>query len=346
LTRRESAATVSSLRFRDILGQRRVVEYLLTALRQQRLAHAYLFLGPPGVGKETTARALAAALNCQHPQDDGEACAECPSCRRLAAGNHPDFQVIAPTSEGRQPQIRIDQIRDFRRLTAYPPVEGGWRVVLIKPAEALNQAAVNALLKTLEEPPPQHLLALTAGVEDDLPPTVVSRCHKLAFTPLPTDLIVQALLKRGLGSSPAVLLAALSGGSLGRALALDPEDLLTQRRQVLTALQELPLGNTSGVLAWAADLAKKNQEVENFLLLAQLWYHDLLLCHVGADLRLLSHQDLTAELQAQSCQTGPDFCFARLAALGAAQRQWRANLNQELTLDVLGLSLQEGEFAS
>src|SRR3974390_2649263 len=127
--------------FRDILGQERVLNYLQAALRQDRLAPSYLFLGPEGVGKESVARALAGALNCAEPREDGDACGYCPSCRRLAAGTHPDFLVIGPTSKDREPEVKIGQIRDFRRLTAYSPVTGGWRVALIKPAEAITAEA-------------------------------------------------------------------------------------------------------------------------------------------------------------------------------------------------------------
>ena len=194
--------------------------------------------GPRGVGKATTARALAAALNCAQPGEDGDACGTCPSCRRMPAGTHPDFLVISP--EESKAQIKIEQIRELRRLTAYPPLGGGWRVVLIKPAEALtaqNDAAANALLKTLEEPPDRHLLVLTARGEADLLPTIVSRCHKLAFAPLPSALIIQELeRRRSLPRPQAALVAALSGGSLGRALALDPEELVRQRDQVLSDL--------------------------------------------------------------------------------------------------------------
>ncbi len=180
--------------FREILGQDWVVSHLKAARLAGRLAHAYLFLGPAGVGKATTARALAAALNCEQLGADGDACGVCPSCRRLQAGTHPDFLVISP-EEGKT-QIEIEQIRELRRLTEYPPLGGGWRVVVIKPAEALtvqNDAAANALLKTLEEPPPQHLLVLIARGEADLLPTIVSRCHKLAFAPLPSALIIREL---------------------------------------------------------------------------------------------------------------------------------------------------------
>ncbi len=130
--------------FREILGQERIISYLKTAGQKGRLSHAYLFLGPEGVGKACTAWALAAALNCLAPLKDGDACGACASCRRLAAGVHPDFLVIGPAPDSQQ--IKIGQIREFRRLTAYPPFGDGWRVALIKPGEAMNDEAANALL--------------------------------------------------------------------------------------------------------------------------------------------------------------------------------------------------------
>jgi DNA polymerase-3 subunit delta' len=348
-TKDKATATVtpppeSGLRFlRDILGQERVLSHLRTAMRRERLSHAYLFLGPAGVGKATTARALAAALNCSQPAADGDACGTCPSCRRLAAGTHPDFLVITPPSEGSQAQIKIEQIRELRRLTGYPPLGGGWRVVLIKPAEALsalNDAAANALLKTLEEPPPRHLLVLTGRGEADLLPTIVSRCHKLAFAPLPAALIIRELVsRRGLSRPQAALVAALSGGSLGRALTLDPAELVEQREQVLSDLDRLTQGSTAAVLEWAQRLTKNRTELDNFLLLAQLWYRDLLLYHFQAPPGLLAHQDLLPTLEQGRAGGRPAAWFASFSALAAAQRQLQANLNPELTLDILGLKL-------
>jgi DNA polymerase-3 subunit delta' len=328
--------------FREILGQDWVVSHLKTAMAAGRLSHAYLFLGPEGVGKASVARALAAALNCTQPTDDGDACGICPSCRRLAAGTHPDFLVISP-EEGKA-QIKIEQIRELRRLTEYPPLGGGWRVALIKPAEALSvqkDEAANALLKTLEEPPERHLLVLTARGEADLLPTIVSRCHKLAFAPLPSALITRELeSRRGLPRSQAALLAALSGGSLGQALNLDPAELVRQRDQVLADLAQLHQGPAGAVLEWAQRLTKNRPDLENFLLLAQLWYRDLLLTHFQAPAGLLAHQDLRPALEQEQAAGTPAIWFARFTALGAAQRQLQANLNPELTLDILGLRLQ------
>ncbi|HZE20480.1 MAG TPA: DNA polymerase III subunit delta', partial [Desulfobaccales bacterium] len=315
-TRAPAAAPEAGLKFfRDILGQDRVVDHLKTAIRRGRLSHAYLFLGPDGVGKESTARALAAALNCTALREDGDACGSCPSCRRLEAGTHPDFVVITLTPEAlkkQQPQIKIGQIRDFRRLTDYPPLGDGWRLALIKPANAMNEEASNALLKTLEEPPPRHLLVLTAQAEADLLPTIASRTHKLAFAPLPSALIIRELEKRGpLPRSQAALVAALSGGSLGRALVLDPEELVRQRDRVLADLDQLHQGSAGAVLEWAQRLSKNRADLENFLLLAQLWYRDLLLCHFQAPAGLLAHQDLLSVLEQEETGSGPDTWFAR-----------------------------------
>jgi DNA polymerase-3 subunit delta' len=335
----------SGLRFfRDILGQDWVVSHLKTAMLKGRLSHAYLFLGPDGVGKASTTRALAAALNCAQPGEDGDACGTCPSCRRMQAGTHPDFSVITFTPEALKkprPQIKIEQIRELRRLTEYPPLGGGWRVALIKPAEEMTEEAANALLKTLEEPPPQHLLVLTARGEADLLPTIVSRCHKLAFAPLPSTLIIRELeSRRGLPPAQAALVAALSGGSLGRALVLDPEELVRQRDQALADLAQLNRGSATAVLEWAQRLTKNRGDLDDFLLLAQLWYRDLLLSYFQAPASHLAHQDLLPALAQARAAGHPETWFARFMALGATQRQLQANLNPELTLDILGFRLQ------
>ncbi|OPX19691.1 MAG: DNA polymerase III subunit delta' [Desulfobacca sp. 4484_104] len=332
--------------FREILGQERPLNFLKTALRTGQIPHAYLFLGGKGVGKASTAQALAQALNCEQRLADQEACGQCASCRRFAGGNHPDFLVLSPLVDRVGAQIKIEQIRDLRRQLEFPPLAGPWRVTLIKPAEALNEPAANALLKTLEEPPSGNLIILTATTEHDLLPTIVSRCRRLAFLPLPPALVIQELIKRrGLGQTQASLVAALSGGSLGQALEAEFQDLVAQRDQAVAALEKLPQGTTAEILDWATAWTQKTADLENFLLLVRLWYRDLLALHFKVPRAILANQDRLEELTQAQTRIPAALLLQRLEALNRAQRQLRANLNVELTLDILGMQLQRPGFA-
>ncbi len=329
--------------FRDILGQERVLSFLKQAMASGLLPHALLFVGPEGVGKASTARALAHAVNCQERRPDGDACGACPSCRLLAAGTHPDFLEVSPVGEGVNPQIKIEQIRALRRQTGFAPFVGPWRVVVLKPAEAMNEAAANALLKTLEEPPPQNLFILTASGERDLLPTIVSRCRRLTFQTLPQRLVVAELQRRrGLNYNEALLVAAIHGGSLGPALAEDLPSLLAAREQMCTDLQSLEQGRISELLDWAAAQAKKGGEVGRFLLLAQLWYRDLLVLACQGGPSQLINQDRAAVLVQQQRQLSREVILQRLQVLSTLQRQLRSNVNVELAVNAFALAWHQG----
>ena len=256
---------------KDILGQQPVVSFLRQALQSEQMPHALLFIGSEGVGKGTTALALAQALNCQNRQPDQDSCGHCPSCRLFAAGSHPDFWLIKPENlEAAQPQIKIEQIRELRRQVGFRPLAGNWRVVLLKPAETMNEAAANALLKTLEEPPEGNIFILTAIGERDLLPTIVSRCRRLTFGAIPQAILMQELQsRRHLSPEQASLVAVMNYGSLGHALKEDLSDLLAKRDQVLSELAVLNQGSNDAVLQWAAQKGKKGINLDNFIILAR-----------------------------------------------------------------------------
>jgi len=219
------------VRFRDIRHQDRAVAMLQRSLRRGRLAHALLLAGPEGVGKELAARALAARLLCHQPPDDEpEPCGACESCRLLASGNHPDFHLIHRGLHRQHPDrtireskglsLVVDVVRHFLIEPAQTsPSLGRRRVFVVRDAERLNEAAQNALLKTLEEPPPSVTLVLVTASAGRLLPTIRSRCQLISFDPLPTAFIADEL-SRQLDVPPedARALAELSGGRLGVAL--------------------------------------------------------------------------------------------------------------------------------
>jgi DNA polymerase-3 subunit delta' len=321
---------------RDILGQERVVGFLRQALQSNQMPHALLFIGSEGVGKGTTALALAQALNCENRQPDQDACGQCRSCRLFATGSHPDFWQISPEKDSLQ--IKIEQIRELRRQVGFSPLAGNWRVVLLKPAETLNEAAANAFLKTLEEPPDGNLFILTAIGDRDLLPTIVSRCRRLSFSPIPQTILVGELQNRkGLSPEQASLVAAINYGSLGRALGEDLTDLLARRDQVINELGILQKGSTGEILQWAAEKGKKGTNLEGFIVLAGLWYRDLLaLTHQAAPGQLVN-QDRVTDLLNQQKDISGALILERLEALSILQRQLRVNLNIELALNNFSL---------
>jgi DNA polymerase III subunit delta' len=328
--------------FKDILGQEQVVGFLKRALQKDRMPHALLFIGNEGVGKGSTAQALAQVLNCENRQPDQDACGHCGSCRLFGTGNHPDFWQISPEGESVQPQIKIDQIRELRRQVGFHPLAGSWRVVLLKPAETLNEAAANAFLKTLEEPPAGNLFILTATGDRDLLPTIVSRCRRLTFGAIPQAILIRELQRRkGLSPEQASLVAAIHYGSLGRALSEDLSDLLAKRDQVVDDLEVLQKGAISEVLQWATDKGKKGANLASFIVLARLWYRDLLALTCQAPAGQLVNQDRLADLIKQQQHVPGPLILERLEALSSLQRQVRANLNVELTLNNFSLEWRQ-----
>lgn len=164
------------IRFDQVVGQEHVIETLATAVRLGRIGHAYLFSGPRGVGKTTTARLLAMAANCEAEDASRRPCGECESCRLVQAGSHPDVNELDAASNN-----SVDDVRDLREKVGLAGLRGGTRVWILDEAHMLSRAAANALLKTLEEPPPGLLFILATTEPEKLPATVLSRCQHFRF---------------------------------------------------------------------------------------------------------------------------------------------------------------------
>lgn len=205
-------------RFADLVGLDSVHSTLRDSVRRGQAAQSLLLVGAEGVGKRSLARAWVAWLCCQQGHEASDACGECPACIQLAAGTYPDVLWIAPPPGKRE--ISIERARELKRFLALAPPAGGARIAVVETAESLTTAAQNALLKTLEEPPPRTWLVLTTNAPDALLPTVRSRCQRVAVPPLPPDLMREALLRHGLSPEEIGPLLPLAQGSVGRALKL------------------------------------------------------------------------------------------------------------------------------
>ena len=170
--------------FKKIVSQERAIRILQGTIKKERIPSAFLFIGEPYIGKTTTAIEYAKALNCLN-NDNFDSCDSCQSCKKIEKGIHPDLKIITAEKD----TIIIDDIRDLEEFVSLQSLEGKYKVVIIKNAEKMNQYAANAMLKTLEEPPPNTVLILTCQNIDALPEALVSRTFKVFFNPLSKEAI-------------------------------------------------------------------------------------------------------------------------------------------------------------
>ena len=301
----------SAIRFRynsimawDLIGHGWAEDLLRNHIANDHVRHAYLFTGPPAVGKRTLALRFAQALICERTSGTGDVCKPgelaCRGCRLIPIENHPDLHRY-PTKDDRG-ALRVDQVRELQRMLALAPYESRWRIALLPDFQDASHSAANALLKTLEEPPPAVVLLLTAPRIESLLPTIVSRCELLALRALPVESLATALVERGQPENTAALLASLAGGRPGAALVLaDDQAALDRRSQWLEDLRSLLVKDRRQRFAYVErvlarkDLATKRRvSVDALETWLGLW-RDALLLAFKADGRI-GNPDRSADL--------------------------------------------------
>ncbi len=330
----------------DLIDQRHARAVLSGALQSGHIAHAYLFVGPSGVGRRAAARAFAQALLCA--TGGGDACGRCGACRKVAAGTHPDFRIISPgrsESGAERRAVGIDQIRDLKREAAYPPYEARWKVFVVEDAEAMRAEAANSLLKVLEEPPPGIVIILIAESTAGVFPTLVSRAQVVRFAFVPASEIARALTGRaGIPADRARFLAALSGGRVGAALAAAAagEEAFERRASVVDTLAAVARGDVVARLDAAEAVARQKDEVERWLDIALLWVRDVVVWQETEDPALLVNLDARASV-AEWAGWASGARLRRIAgAIEEAKANVSHNLNPRLVLEALFVRMDAG----
>jgi DNA polymerase-3 subunit delta' len=319
--------------FAGIVGHQRILGHLRASLRGGRLHHAYLFLGPEGIGKRTVALALAKAIHCMESRDDY--CGACVNCARIADGNHPDLRVIEPLPDKKE--ISIQQVRELERELNYRSFTGKRKIAVIDPATLLNAAAQNALLKTLEEPPQNSLIILISSNAGGLLPTVRSRCLRLSFAPLRRREVATFLVSR-LGAKPedAEFLAAMSMGSIGMAAGLDKDELVEKRRIWSGMLDSLKTQDYQSAMAGAEALSANRIETLEFLKWAETWYRDLLVHSLTRQSDELVNLDMIEQIKGQPLsEERLDQVLSLISQVGRAGARIQRNLNRRMVLERL-----------
>ncbi len=312
-----------------IIGHQHIIDQLQRTVASDRIAGAYLFVGPTGVGKETIARYFARLIFCQQDAQPPTVCGACLACRKVDSGNHPDLGFIRPEGS----LLRIGQIRELQKQIVYEPFEARRKVYILTDVERMNAEAENCLLKTLEEPPAASVLILLTSNIQVLLPTTRSRCQILQFHPMPTQELASILTdKFSVPSEQATTLAIAAGGAIGKAI--------TQLEKGETLTEEVPeiLKETDVLAAFRlAESFKENPETLDSLV---TWYRDLLFLQQGAPLELIIHTHSLEELKTLVPR------YSRLRIQQAIQTVFdtkslieNTNTNVTLALEVMCLKL-------
>ena len=295
--------------FEKIVGQEPVKKLLAHALQQRAYSHAYLFEGPPGLGKEALAREFVAAILCS---SENPPCHTCQSCRQVAAGTHPELRVIQPEDPEKDTSVSVEVIRTMIKDIYLKPYQGDWKVYIIPRAEILTFQAQNALLKTLEEPPDHAVMILTSAQPEKLLPTVLSRCQKAVFRPVKRERIEKWLQEvHRLPLDQAKNLAAYANGTPDRAVKMVESESFRQQVQLfLTLTDTLAEGKLSPLLETGEFLQQDKNQALEVLSMWQEWIRDLQVISLGGEKEMLIHQ---AQLERLTLQAN------RLSSRGYAQ---------------------------
>lgn len=324
--------------FSEIVGHEQIKEHMQAAIRDKKPFHAYLFQGEEGVGKEALARTFAAGLQCQSESTD-KPCKECVSCRQMESGNQPD--VIWVTRE--KASLGVDEIREQLCNTMdIKPFSSPYKIYLVPEAEKMTEAAQNALLKTIEEPPEYGIVILMTSNISALLPTIQSRCLTMEFRPLSTA-VVESYVKEHcqVPDYQARASAAFAQGNLGKAMRYaKSEDFIERKDHIISLLRHVEQMDLSEMLAVIKDLGTRKDEVRDYIDLMVLWYRDVLLFKATKDINQLLFQDEASYISREASHRSYKKIEEILQAFEKAKVRLRANVNFDITMELMLLALK------
>ncbi len=338
----KEATLQTSLQNWGIIGHEHPIDLLRRSLAARRVRHAYLFTGPEHIGKTLLAQRFAQTLLCTNSPDPRIApqdpCNTCLSCRKVLHGNHPDVHIITRPKD--KQFILIEQIRELQSDSSRKTLEGRRNIFIIPGAHEMNLQAANCLLKTLEEPEPDVVLLLTAPDAGLLLPTILSRVQQVPMHLLTSEQIRTALEQRWeVEPEEATLIAALAAGRMGWAIqAVEDDDLLTERKELLETLTGLPAASKVQRFEVAQRLSADADKAHATLELWLLWWRDMLLA-ANKSLDLTVNVDMRDLLQEQAAKIGSAEAERMVQAILQTMEALEQNVNPRIALEVLMLDL-------
>ncbi len=326
--------------FKDIIGQEQIKEHLTNAIEQGKISHAYVINGERFSGKEFIANVFAMALQCEHP-DGVEPCQECHSCKQALSANQPD--IIRVTHE-KPNTIGVDDIRtQINTDIAIKPYSSPRKIYIIQEGEKMTAQAQNALLKTLEEPPAYAVILILTTNVDALLPTILSRCVVLNMKPVRDDLVKKYLMEElQIPDYKANVCVAFARGNLGKAKQLaSSEEFDHIKEEAVSMLKYVQDMEINEMLAAVKKIQEYKFDVDDYLDILAIWYRDVLLFKATNDANHLIFKEEIQYIKKCADRCAYEGIEDILKALDKAKSRLKANVNFELTMELLLMAIKE-----
>ena len=325
--------------FADIYGHDKIKEHLQKSIELDKVSHAYIFNGGLGAGKKTIAKLFAKTLQCE--KHGIEPCNECHSCKQALSGNHPD--IIRVTHE-KPATIGVEDIRTgVNDDIIIKPYSSDWKIYIISEAEKMTVQAQNALLKTLEEPPAYAVIILLTSNIDSMLSTILSRCVVLNMKPVKDEIIKKYLMEEiHVPDYKADVCTAFARGNLGKAKALaaseEFDNIKTEAVSLLKYIHDMEITDIMSAIKKINDY---KIDINDYLDILSVWYRDVLLFKATNDANQLIFKDELQYIKKIANQSAYEGIEIILDALEKAKSRLRANVNFDLTMELLLLTIKE-----
>ncbi len=322
--------------FETVVGHNKIISHFEEAVKMGKVSHAYLLSGEDGSGKMTLAKAFAKALLCENRNG----CTECVSCKQVDSGNHPDLIYITHEKY----EIRVDEIRKgINETIDIKPYSSNYKIYIIDDADRMNQGAQNALLKTLEEPPAYAVILLLTNNKDRLLDTILSRCVSMTLGSVKEAEIVKYLEENTDAKDSDIRFAAsFSLGNIGKALHIatteEFHEMFAEAMNILIHIQNMEVYE---VISYLKTLTTYKNEIYDFLDILTVWYRDMLMLKTTGSLNLLIYKDKYRQLRDQEIYISFEGISHILDEIQKARRRLTANVNLEVAMEMLLLTIKE-----
>ena len=325
--------------FSEIVGHEQIIEHLQNAIEADKVSHAYILNGPDKAGKMMIAKAFAQTLQCE--KGGLEPCMECHSCKQAMSGNQPDIIYVRHEKSN---TISVDDIRtQINNDIVVKPYSSKRKIYIVDEAEKMNQQAQNALLKTIEEPPAYAVLLLLTTNADTFLPTILSRCVRLNLKAVRDEEIKDFLMKKHqLPDYQADVCVAFAQGNVGKAIQLASSDsfneLKTAALQLLKRLDDIELYEMTEAVK---QISEYKLEINDYFDLMMIWYRDILYFKATNDVNRLVFKDEVYDIKKQAAKSSYQGIETIIEALEKAKLRLNANVNFDLVIELLLLTIKE-----